>query len=287
MRSAKHVLLAAGLCMAFLSACHTPQLPATESPATPSSATGPTIAQSSPAEDNLPDTLSCESSSAEGTPTFSTTEEVLTSTVEEATSTSPPPSTKEVNSTFSPPSTEEITTTSPPATEEATTTSSPTAEEVTTPSPPTTTEEVTTVSPAPTTEEVTTPPPPSTEETVTTAEPDTAPAPVLNRGHAEEAFQLQNQLVSAQAVIPLQWSESLYQIAAQRVQEITIDYSHAGCPDWVAENILMGTNSPDLAVQIWYDSPGHQRNMLAGWTYGAIANYGFYWVAIYAMAECP
>ena len=111
------------------------------------------------------------------------------------------------------------------------------------------------------------------------------PAPTLHRDRAWDAFQLQNQRLAEHAVPPLQWSESLYQIAAQRAQEISSDYSHNGCPDWVAENILMGTDRADLAIQIWYDSPGHQRNMLAGWTYGAIANYGFYWVAIYAMVE--
>ena len=125
----------------------------------------------------------------------------------------------------------------------------------------------------------------TTTEAVTA--PITEPAPVLNRGRAEEAFQLQNQLLEDHDIVPLLWSEALYQIAAQRVQQISSDYSHSGCPDWVAENILMGTNRADLAVQIWYDSPGHQRNMLAGWTYGAIANYGFYWVAIYAMVEAP
>ncbi|MBP3701511.1 MAG: CAP domain-containing protein, partial [Lachnospiraceae bacterium] len=85
----------------------------------------------------------------------------------------------------------------------------------------------------------------------------------------------------------LLWSEALYQIAAQRVMEISNDYSHNQCPDWVAENILMGTSRPDLAVQIWYDSTGHRRNMLAGWTYGAIANYGSFWVSIFSMVEAP
>ena len=143
------------------------------------------------------------------------------------------------------------------------------------------------------TEPPTTAPPvtePVTEPPVTEPSPETeAPPyrPVLDRERAEKAFHWQNQLLASHQVPSLQWSEALYQIAARRAEEISYDYSHNGCPDWVAENILMGTNDPELAVQIWYDSPGHQHNILAGWTYGAIANYGTYWVAIYAMAETP
>ena len=83
----------------------------------------------------------------------------------------------------------------------------------------------------------------------------------------------------------MQWSESLYQIASQRAVEISSHYSHDGCPDWIGENILVGTNDPSMAIRIWYDSDGHRANMLAGWTYGAIATHGNYWVAVFAMTE--
>lgn len=258
MHAIRITILTAGFFLALLSACHFPSLPTTFSPETTS-----TISH-----------------------LFETTEE------ESLISTSPPTTLEETSAITPVTSTEEISTMPPISTTEEFSTTPPIAstEEISTTPPIFTTEKISTTSPIPSTEESSAEP--VTEDnlqdiTEPFTVPITEPSPVLDRGRAEEAFQLQNHLLAGHGIDSLVWSEALYEIAAQRVQQITSDYSHNGCPDWVAENILMGTNHANLAIQIWYDSPGHQRNMLAGWIYGAVANDGFYWVAIYAMVETP
>ena len=128
---------------------------------------------------------------------------------------------------------------------------------------------------------------PSETTCESTSEPPPAPITPSSQELAEIAFDLQNQYLIQHQVTPLQWSDTLYQVATSRVQDLFTDYSHEGCPSWVGENILRGSISPEITIQVWQDSEGHRRNMLAGWTYGAIAHEGTLWVAIYSMTETP
>lgn len=287
MRSAKRFCLVAAFGMSFLAACHTSTLPDTYPPDTESAFTSSPILPTEEISSSFPSHSSSEEISFAPLAS-SAPEEEQTSLLFIG-----DPSTAEY-----PVATESVDTepvdTAPVITESVEIlTSASFAESISEPTPDPIPEPIPESATLPTSTSAIEPPSQSTEESPSTSSaasslvPPAEPSPILNRGWAEEAFQIQNQRLIEHNVLPLQWSDALYQIAVQRVQQISSDYSHNGCPDWVAENILMGTNQADLAIQIWYDSPGHQRNMLAGWTYGAIANYGFYWVAIYAMVETP
>ena len=277
MRTIRITVLTAGCFLALLSACHFHSLPPTSPPNAPSATDR--IFESIEEEDFITTSSSAAPEEISSIPPITSIEEYGT--------TSPSLSTEEILIISTDSSTEEGFITSPILFTEEPYVTPPTSliEESSSaaidPPPPPQISSTKESSPETSLEDCIE----TTTESVTA--PITEPAPVLNRSRAEEAFQLQNQLLADHDIAPLLWSEPLYEVAAQRVQQISSDYSHSGCPDWVAENILMGTNRADLAVQIWYDSPGHQRNMLAGWTYGAIANYGFCWVAIYAMVEAP
>ena len=299
MKPCQPLLLAAVCCLGLLGACQRAPLPTTTPPSEMVTAKSPETMNTVP-----PVTVMETMTAIPPTTAMETMSTIPPSTETEPIATASPPATTVFSAETQP-----ITTTSPPAETQPATTAPPPAEtqSVTTSAPLPETQTTTTAPPILETQPATTTAPPETQP-ATTAPPSTDPSanpesdtgfaptnesttgstePSLNRGRAEEAFQLQNQILIRHDVTPLQWSESLYQIAAQRAKEITADYSHNGCPDWVGENILMGTDRADLAIQIWYDSPGHQRNMLAGWTYGAVANYGYYWVALYAMTETP
>ena len=105
----------------------------------------------------------------------------------------------------------------------------------------------------------------------------------LRRDAAEEAFRIQNDLIVQNGGSPLQWSETFYQQACERAQEIVTNFSHDGFYDTTAyaENIAMGSYDANVMVQAWYNSDGHRSNMLHGWAYGAIACYGNHWVALF------
>lgn len=267
--------VAAGCCFLLLSACHTSQLPDTQPPSistsydqTSFSTIEPTFSESAIWETTFKPSLPEPTSQESVTQTFY--EQESTSQAPTAPESAPTePTTLETSSQTI--STVEPSTAAPPA---------PLVSKPEPQAPPTSAPEK--------------PAPPASEPETTTSpvsEPETTAPPAISipsdRQRSLQAFHLQNQLLSEQHVTPLQWSEGLYQIAVRRLAEIAVDYSHNGCPDWVAENILRGTNQADIALQVWSESPGHRRNMLAGWTYGAVANQGYYWVAIYAMVENP
>ncbi|MBP3702106.1 MAG: CAP domain-containing protein, partial [Lachnospiraceae bacterium] len=109
----------------------------------------------------------------------------------------------------------------------------------------------------------------------------------LRRDAAEEAFRIQNDLIVQNGGTPLTWSETFYQQACQRAKEIVSDFSHDGFYNTTAyaENIAMGSYDANVMVQAWYNSDGHRSNMLYGWSYGAIACYGNYWVALFGPTE--
>ena len=292
MRSAKRFCLAAAFGMSFLAACHTSTLPDTYPPDTESAFTSSPVPPTEEISSIFPSHSSSEEISFASLASSAPEEEQTSLLFIED------PSTAEYPVATEPVDTRSVDTepvdTAPVITESVEIlTSASFAESISEPTPYPIPEPIPESATSPTSAPSIEPPSQSTEESPSTSsavsslEPPAEPSPILNRGWAEEAFQLQNQILTGHGIDSLLWSEPLYEIAAQRVQQISSDYSHNGCPDWVAENILMGTNQADLAIQIWYDSPGHQRNMLAGWAYGAIANYGFYWVAIYAMVETP
>lgn len=287
MRSAKRFCLAAAFVMSFLAACRTSTLPDTYPPDTESIFTSSPILPAEEISSIFPSHSSYEEISFAPLAS-SAPEEEQTSLlfIEDPSTAEYPVATESVDT--------EPVDTAPVITESVEIlTSASFAESISEPTPDPIPEPIPESTTLPTSTSAITPPSQSTEESPSISSaasslvPPAEPSPLLNRGCAEEAFQLQNQILTGHGIDSLLWSEPLYEVAAQRVQQISSDYSHNGCPDWVAENILMGTNQADLAIQIWYDSPGHQRNMLAGWTYGSIANYGFYWVAIYAMVEAP
>ena len=289
----KRSFIAAGCCLVLLSACHTSQLPDTHPPATTASCEQTSfVAIESTISDPVTQAPTQESASSE--PITQETEPPESITQEATIPTSAPLESLSPESLSPPPSTQESATLTPAPLEPSTPATPPvSAPETTAPpvsesqatEPPASEPETTT---SPTSESQTTAPPASEPETtVPPVSESTAPSLSSDRQRSLQAFHLQNQLLAEQNVTPLQWSESLYQLAVQRLAEIAVDYSHNGCPDWVAENILRGTDQADIALQVWLESPGHQRNMLAGWTYGAVASQGYYWVAIYAMVENP
>jgi uncharacterized protein YkwD len=64
---------------------------------------------------------------------------------------------------------------------------------------------------------------------------------------------------------PLTFTEDLNKVAALRLEEIKIDFSHyskGGYNKHLAENIVMGISGNQEALECWQKSPGHNTNML-------------------------
>ena len=125
----------------------------------------------------------------------------------------------------------------------------------------------------------------------------------------EDAFVIQNKYRTEKGIAPLEWDESLYEMAKVRSKELTKKCSHGrpngGSYQRVAdeyykkditddipllfnkfrENIAWGFTYPKEAMKAWKNSPGHYDTIkMKNLKYGAISTYvdggSNYWVSL-------
>ena len=133
-----------------------------------------------------------------------------------------------------------------------------------------------------------------------------------NRYIAEDAFMWQNQYRQKAGSATLKWSDVLYEICKERAKDIyDHEFSHAlmdktsikvlerygkgyctrtddGELVFVTggENICSWENNAKDVVIAWRKSKGHYKNMInSKFKFGAIANYKYYWVAIFSRVD--
>ena len=143
----------------------------------------------------------------------------------------------------------------------------------------------------------------ATERPTETEAPTEAPTiaqPYFDKTMAMEAFELQNKKRVENGVAPLTWDDSLYDVCIIRAKEIPDDSENPHLrPDGTyvdsldervsGENIMEGCCTASEAIEDWYNSPSHQRNMINSYfNYGAIACYvdvnascEYKWVALF------
>jgi uncharacterized protein YkwD len=94
-----------------------------------------------------------------------------------------------------------------------------------------------------------------------------------------------NEYRQVQGCAPLSFTDDLNKIAALRLKEIQITFSHDSKGNYnnhLAENIVMGIHSNQAALDCWQGSPGHNANMLdKGYRYTGYAIGGGYAVQVF------
>lgn len=102
---------------------------------------------------------------------------------------------------------------------------------------------------------------------------------------ARQMLDFVNSARTEEGLNTLSWDSSLEDLAMGRAQQIVLDFSHNGLPDWAGENIFKGgiDNAVVRAHEWWMNSEGHRANILYGpYTRIGIACYchegKFYWV---------
>ena len=101
---------------------------------------------------------------------------------------------------------------------------------------------------------------------------------VYHQTSARQMLGLVNSARASRGASPLVWDENLEYLAMVRAAEISVSFSHTRpngltcfsiadeydvSAGWsMGENILMGASTPELANQLWTNSPGHYSNMV-------------------------
>lgn len=119
---------------------------------------------------------------------------------------------------------------------------------------------------------------------------------------ARAAFDISNEYRASVGSPALIWDDNIASVCALRANELAVSYSHtrpngSGCDTAMTEsgiyfmafgeNIAYGQTSSRQAMNDWYSSEGHRRNMLdADFTYSAVgciySGGRYYWVQLFA-----
>jgi len=131
-----------------------------------------------------------------------------------------------------------------------------------------------TPTPTPTTAPTSTPTPASTNTPTPTPRPSSGSTNVTAPTDPTmlELFNLVNQARTNAGLQPLSWSNGLASAAMVRAQELTVAFSHTrpdGSDWWTVnpslmygENLAGGQSSAQEVFNSWWNSPGHQANMM-------------------------
>lgn len=92
-----------------------------------------------------------------------------------------------------------------------------------------------------------------------------------------------NEYRQSKGLPPLVFTDDLNKIAAQRVEEIKKDFGHKSqLNSYLAENIAKGISDNGDALDIWKNSPPHNKNLLGHYVNTGYCNRDGYSVQVFS-----